>query len=47
AVRYVTVAGTECPCGGTHVKSSAEIGGVEAYSVKTKKGMTKVYYKMS
>lgn len=34
------------PCGGTHVSSSQEIGKLEVIKVKTKKGITKVSYRI-
>ncbi|CAM9838665.1 unnamed protein product [Chrysoparadoxa australica] len=45
-VRHVTVASLSCPCGGTHVRSTAELGEVEVTKVKVKKGNTRVSYKM-
>ena len=44
-VRVVGVAGNLlCPCGGTHVKRSGELGVVKVNKVKTKKNATKLYY---
>ena len=39
--------GPGCPCGGTHVKSSGELGEVVVTGIKVKKGMTKVSYKLA
>lgn len=45
-IRVVTVAGFPCPCGGTHVRRSADLKerqwGVTA--IKSKKGIVKVKY---
>jgi Ser-tRNA(Ala) deacylase AlaX len=46
-VRVVTVAGLPCPCGGTHVKSSADLGGVRVTKVRRKKRILKVSYTMT
>jgi len=44
-VRVVGVAGKlMCPCGGTHVMKSSELGAVKLEKLKTKKGATKLYY---
>ncbi|TXG76332.1 hypothetical protein E6P97_03655 [Patescibacteria group bacterium] len=34
------------PCGGTHVQNLADIGRIEITKIKTKKGMTKVSYRV-
>eukprot|EP01134_Creolimax_fragrantissima_P007563 CFRG7563T1 len=46
SVRIMSIGGVECPCGGTHVKSTKEIGCVEVYRVKANKKNVKVYYKL-
>lgn len=46
-VRVVGVAGNLlCPCGGTHVQRSSELGRVVITQVKSKKGNTKVSYRV-
>lgn len=44
-VRLVSVAGMNCPCGGTHVKNSEELKNLSVHKVKAKGGKLKVYYK--
>jgi len=46
-VRLVSVGGNICPCGGTHVKSTKELRGVEITRIKTKKNVTKISYRIS
>ncbi|KAJ1428287.1 hypothetical protein B484DRAFT_329588, partial [Ochromonadaceae sp. CCMP2298] len=46
-VRVVTVGGLPCPCGGTHVRSSGELGGCKVTKVKRKKRIVKVSYSMT
>ena len=47
-VRVVGVAGKlMCPCGGTHVHRSSELGKVNLVQLKTKKGNTKLYYNVA
>lgn len=43
-IRVVKVAGCYCPCGGTHVRSSSEIGSIKITKVKVKSGNTRVGY---
>jgi Ser-tRNA(Ala) deacylase AlaX len=43
-VRVVTVGGLSCPCGGTHVKSTQDLGAVTVTKVKKKKDIYKVSY---
>lgn len=33
-----------CPCGGTHVRSAADVVGLRVTAVRVKKGVTKVCY---
>lgn len=33
-----------CPCGGTHVSDISEIGSMKVSQIRTKKGMTKIFY---
>jgi len=42
--RLVEMAGSECPCGGTHVKDISHIGRILINKVKKKKGNIKVSY---
>lgn len=47
SARFVYFAGYEsigCGCGGTHVKSTAEIGQITIRKIKSKKGMTRISY---
>lgn len=44
--RIVTVAGLVCPCGGTHVSSTGQLGGVRVTRVKPKKGTLRVSYNL-
>lgn len=45
-LRIVTVAGWTCPCGGTHVESTAELKkrGWGITGIKSKKGVVRVKY---
>eukprot|EP00930_Biecheleria_cincta_P014308 TRINITY_DN12369_c0_g2_i1.p1 TRINITY_DN12369_c0_g2~~TRINITY_DN12369_c0_g2_i1.p1 ORF type:complete len:451 (+),score=83.80 TRINITY_DN12369_c0_g2_i1:175-1527(+) len=43
-VRYVEMGGVECPCGGTHVKDTSEIGQIVITKIKKKKGNIKISY---
>ena len=43
-VRVVDVAGHPCPCGGTHVENTSELGKVVVTKVKRKKRIIKVSY---
>ena len=45
-VRLVSVGGNVCPCGGTHVKSTGELGVVEVTKIKTKKNVTRISYRL-
>jgi alanyl-tRNA synthetase len=43
-VRVVTVAGSPCPCGGTHVLHTGLLQGLEVTRAKTKKKVLKISY---
>lgn len=45
-VRVVCVGGVGCPCGGTHVRDTRELGKVKVEGVKTKGKVTRVSYSM-
>eukprot|EP00753_Platysulcus_tardus_P017151 PLAT630.1.p1 GENE.PLAT630.1~~PLAT630.1.p1 ORF type:complete len:678 (-),score=353.44 PLAT630.1:100-2133(-) len=46
-VRCVSIAGHRgCPCGGTHVRSTAELAGMTISKVKVKSGKTKISYQV-
>ena len=45
-VRLVSVGGNMCPCGGTHVKSTGELGVVEVTKIKMKKNVTRISYRL-
>ena len=45
-VRVVNVAGHPCPCGGTHVENTRELGKVVVTKVKRKKRIIKVSYEL-
>lgn len=47
AVRVVSVAGGWCPCGGTHVKSTADLGVVAVTKLRNRRGVLRVSYIMS
>ena len=42
--RVVTMEGLSCPCGGTHVATVAEIGGLTITGIRVKKGITRISY---
>ena len=43
-VRVVTVGGQGCPCGGTHVLHTGELGKVKVEAIKSKGKVTRVSY---
>ena len=43
-VRVVSVGRLGCPCGGTHVRDTSELGKVKVEAVKTKGKVTRVSY---
>ncbi|CAK0876536.1 unnamed protein product [Prorocentrum cordatum] len=43
-VRTVAIGGLECPCGGTHVRDSSELGKVIVKKLKAKKGNMRLSY---
>ena len=45
-VRVVCVGGQGCPCGGTHVRDTRELGTVKVEAVKVKGKVTRVSYSM-
>jgi Ser-tRNA(Ala) deacylase AlaX len=45
-IRVVLYGGFGVPCGGTHVQNLSDIGKIEVTKVKTKKGVTKVSYRV-
>ncbi|HUP26553.1 MAG TPA: alanine--tRNA ligase-related protein [Candidatus Limnocylindrales bacterium] len=45
-VRVVLYGGFGVPCGGTHVRNLKDIGKIELTKVKSKKGLTKVSYRV-
>lgn len=45
--RIVDVADLDCPCGGTHVKTTSELGTITVTKIKKKKDLVKVSYAMS
>ena len=45
-IRLVSVGGNLCPCGGTHVQSTKELGSIEVTKIKTKKNVTKISYRL-
>ena len=45
-VRVVCVGGLGCPCGGTHVNSTKELGTVKVEGIKVKGKVTRVSYKV-
>jgi Ser-tRNA(Ala) deacylase AlaX len=45
-IRLVSVGGNLCPCGGTHVQSTKELGPIEVTKIKTKKNVTKISYRL-
>lgn len=46
-VRVVSVAGVKCPCGGTHVRNTTELGIVTVTKLKKKKNNLKISYSLS
>jgi len=44
--RIVSMANLGCPCGGTHVKNTGEIGKVVVLGVKFPKGKVRVSYEI-
>jgi len=46
-VVLISPEGPGCPCGGTHIEKTGELGVVIVTGVKVKKGMTKVSYKLA
>lgn len=45
-VRIVAVAGYNCPCGGTHVKNTSELGNIQVTKIKVKGGNVRVSYNL-
>ena len=45
-VRLVSVGGNMCPCGGTHVNSTGDLGVVEVTKIKMKKNVTRISYRL-
>jgi Ser-tRNA(Ala) deacylase AlaX len=45
-LRMVDVGGAVCPCGGTHVRSAADIGKVSVDGIKVKGNVTRVSYSL-
>jgi Ser-tRNA(Ala) deacylase AlaX len=45
-LRMVSVGGAVCPCGGTHVRSAADIGKVSVDGIKVKGKVTRVSYSL-
>jgi Ser-tRNA(Ala) deacylase AlaX len=43
-VRVVTIAGSSCPCGGTHVQNTMELRGLQITKIKKKKKTLKISY---
>ena len=46
-VRTVEIEKTTCPCGGTHVKNTSEIGGITVKALKAKGTNMRVSYSVS
>jgi len=46
-MRIVTVGGTACPCGGTHVASTADVGALKVQKIKSKGKVTRVSYSVN
>lgn len=44
--RMVSIGGAVCPCGGTHVRSAADIGKVNVDGIKVKGNVTRVSYSL-
>ena len=45
-IRLVSVAGMYCPCGGTHVEKTKEIGTIHVTKVRSKGGRVKISYEL-
>jgi len=45
-IRVVVVGGGVCPCGGTHVKRTSEVGKIVVTKLKAKKDTIRVSYKI-
>ncbi len=45
-IRVVTISGLGCPCGGTHLRTNAEIGKISIKKIKVKGGNTRVSYRL-
>lgn len=43
-VRVADIAGSPCPCGGTHIKSTQELGGIDVTKCKKKKKNIRISY---
>lgn len=46
-VRHVSIAGEECPCGGTHVPELSHIGPIEVKKLQNKQGNVRLSYTVS
>eukprot|EP00967_Tisochrysis_lutea_P136746 scaffold244322_cov28-Tisochrysis_lutea.AAC.1 len=46
-LRIVDVGGVACPCGGTHVRTTADIGALKVESIKAKGKFTRVSYSIA
>ena len=45
-VRIVSVGGMDCPCGGTHIRDTSELGKVTVEKVVAKGKVTRVSYSL-
>lgn len=45
-VRFVTIAGEKCPCGGTHVENVADLGVLTVTKLRAKGKSLKVLYEV-
>ena len=43
-IRVVTIAGSSCPCGGTHVQNTIELDGLQVTKIRKKKKTLKISY---